>query len=386
MENKNKIIITIITLLIFLSIISGVIGSIVFNKYLNNTKVTETQTKETKVIEKITNITDLQSEITKIVKDVAPGVVSIVIKKDLFIYRNSPFGFYGNPIGSVNQKVGGGTGFFITKKGKIITNKHVISDNQATYTVITNDNIEYDAKVIATDPNNDLAILEIMDDKKEFKTLDFVNKIDEINVGQFAIAMGNALSEFQNSVSLGVISGKNRNINDGNNMISGLIQTDAAINPGNSGGPLINLDGKVMGINTAIIQGSVGIGFSIGLTKNKIDYMLKSIDKYGVIKKPYIGINYIPINEEVQNKFNLKTNYGLYVVKQEGSVVNGSPAEIEGIKPGDIITKIDKVNIGANYDLNQFIQGKIPGEIIRLTIIREGEPNEINIDMMLGEA
>lgn len=386
MENKNKIIITIITLLIFLSIISGVIWSIVFNKYLNNTKVTETQTKETKVIEKITNITDLQSEITKIVKDVAPWVVSIVIKKDLFIYRNSPFGFYWNPIWSVNQKVWWWTWFFITKKGKIITNKHVISDNQATYTVITNDNIEYDAKVIATDPNNDLAILEIMDDKKEFKTLDFVNKIDEINVWQFAIAMWNALSEFQNSVSLGVISWKNRNINDGNNMISWLIQTDAAINPGNSGWPLINLDWKVMWINTAIIQWSVWIWFSIWLTKNKIDYMLKSIDKYWVIKKPYIWINYIPINEEVQNKFNLKTNYWLYVVKQEWSVVNGSPAEIEWIKPGDIITKIDKVNIWANYDLNQFIQWKIPWEIIRLTIIREWEPNEINIDMMLWEA
>ncbi len=386
MDNKNKIIITITTLMIFLSIISGVIWSIIFNKYLNNHKITEVATKETKVVEKITNITDLQSEITKIVKDVSPWVVSIVIKKDLLVYRNSPFWFFSNPIWSVNQKVWWGTWFFITKDWKIITNKHVISDSQATYTVITNDNIEYDAKVIATDPNNDLAILEIIDDKKEFKTLDFVNKIDEINVWQFAIAMWNALSEFQNSVSLWVISWKNRNINDWNNMISWLIQTDAAINPGNSWWPLINLDWKVMWINTAIIQWSEWLWFSIWLTKNKIDYMLKSISKYWVIKKPYIWINYIAINEEVQKQNNLKTNTWLYVVKQEWSVVNWSPADAEWIKPGDIITKIDWVNIWANYDLNQFIQWKIPGDIIRLTIIRDWEAAEINIDMMLWEA
>ncbi|MDD2871186.1 MAG: trypsin-like peptidase domain-containing protein [Candidatus Gracilibacteria bacterium] len=382
---KNKTIFTFILLFVFISLTSGMIGAFLVNQYTKGNFINNTN-NQTKIIEQKTiNITDLQSEITKIVKDTSPGVVSIIIKKDLLIYRNSPFGFYGNPIGSVEQKVGGGTGFFITKNGMIITNKHVISDSQATYTVITNDNNEYDAKVIALDPNNDLAFLKIIDEKKEFTTLDFVNSIDEINVGQFAIAMGNALSEFQNSVSLGVISGKNRNINDGRNKISGLIQTDAAINPGNSGGPLINLDGKVMGINTAIIEGSEGLGFSISLTKNKIDYMLDSVEKYGVIKKPFIGINYIPISESIKNQYKLNTDNGLYIINQETSVVNGSPAEIAGIKPGDIITKIDGKNIGIDFDLNQFIQNKIPGEKINMSLIRDGKDKEINITVTLGE-
>lgn len=382
---KNKTILTFILLFVFISLTSWMIWAFLVNQYTKWNFINNTN-NQTKIIEQKTiNITDLQSEITKIVKDTSPGVVSIIIKKDLLIYRNSPFWFYWNPIWSVEQKVWWWTWFFITKNWMIITNKHVISDSQATYTVITNDNNEYDAKVIALDPNNDLAFLKIIDEKKEFTTLDFVNSIDEINVWQFAIAMWNALSEFQNSVSLWVISWKNRNINDGRNKISGLIQTDAAINPGNSWWPLINLDWKVMWINTAIIEWSEWLWFSISLTKNKIDYMLDSVEKYWVIKKPFIWINYIPISESIKNQYKLNTDNWLYIINQETSVVNWSPAEIAWIKPWDIITKIDWKNIWIDFDLNQFIQNKIPGEKINMSLIRDWKDKEINITVTLWE-
>ena len=384
---KNHKIIFFVSLIILLSITSWITWSIVYLKYSDINYWTNNQEKSEnkKVEQKVTNITDLQSEITKIVKNVSPGVVSIVIKKDLLVYRNSPFGFYWNPIGSVEQKVWWWTWFFITKDGKIITNKHVISDNDATYTVITNDNKEYDAKVIATDPNNDLAILKIIDNEKVFTTLDFINTIDEINVWQFAIAMWNALSEFQNSVSLWVISWKNRNINDGVNNIWWLIQTDAAVNPGNSWWPLINLDWKVMWINTAIIQWSEWLWFSINLTKNKIDYMLNSIEKYWIIKKPFIWINYLPISESIQQEYKLKSSFGLYIINQKWSVLEWSPADKAWIKAWDIITKIDWTNVWITNDLNQFIQNKLPWDIIKLSILRWWNDKEIDITVELWE-
>lgn len=157
---------------------------------------------------------NLQDVITQEVQDIAPSVVSIIIKKDLVIYRSDPWGFFQERVGTVNRQVGGGTGFFIRRDGVIITNKHVISDQDALYTVITNTGEEYDASVIATDPINDLALMQINTDK-EHQVLEFVENLDKVQIGQFAIAIGNALAEFQNSVSLGIVSGKERTIEAG---------------------------------------------------------------------------------------------------------------------------------------------------------------------------
>ena len=171
----------------------------------------------------------------------------------------------------------------------------MIYDTQALYTIITNEGKEYDAEVVATDPINDLAVIKVIgEDTATFPPLTFIDSSEDIKLGSFAIAIGNALAEFQNSISLGIISGKGRSIEASGEKLTGLIQTDAAINPGNSGGPLINLDGKVIGINTAIAYDSTGIGFAIGLTQEKIDYILRSIENSGTIKRPFIGINYIP--------------------------------------------------------------------------------------------
>ena len=166
-----------------------------------------------------------------------------MISKDLVVYRSDPWGFFQQPTGTVRRQVWGGSGFFVKKDGTILTNKHVVSDPNAEYTVILSDGIEYPAKVLGLDPVNDLAVIKIesTEAQKEFTPLPIIADTQEVQIGQFVIAVGNALAEFQNSVALGIVSGKDRSIEAEGTQLTGLLQTDAAINPGNSGGPLLNL-------------------------------------------------------------------------------------------------------------------------------------------------
>lgn len=203
----------------------------------------------------------------------SPSVVSIIVSKDVQVYRTDPFGFFYEPSGTVRKQVGGGTGFFVTKDGLILTNKHVVSDQNASYTVITSGGQEYIGKVLSYDPTTDLALLQAYtkDNKKltDMTAVSFIEDTASIEVGDFVIAIGNALAEFKNTVTFGVVSALGRTIEAGDNgtqsteLLTGLIQTDAAINPGNSGGPLVNLDGKVIGINTAIAANASGLGFAL---------------------------------------------------------------------------------------------------------------------------
>ncbi|MCL5009243.1 MAG: trypsin-like peptidase domain-containing protein [Patescibacteria group bacterium] len=219
-------------------------------------------------------------QLTEAVAKAAPAVVSIVISKDvpqLEVTYQNPFGndpFYQDfgiqvPVyrqkGTVRQKVGAGTGFLITSDGYILTNRHVVADTQASYTVLLSDGRQLDAQVVYRDANQDAAVVKI-----NAKNLPTVNLGDSsgLQLGQAVIAIGNALGEYNNSVSTGIVSGLNRKIEattaDGSlEAINGVIQTDAAINPGNSGGPLLTLDGKVIGVNVATVTGSSNISFSI---------------------------------------------------------------------------------------------------------------------------
>ncbi len=260
------------------------------------TKITGENVKTALSLKEIQNRQDVKSKsqdelLTDAVGRVAPAVVSVVITKDVpqleVVYQN-PFGddpFFRDfniqvPVyrqkGTVNKKVGGGSGFIVTKDGYILTNKHVVSDTTATYTVLLSDGTQKPAKVIYKDDKNDVAIVKI--EGASFKTVSLGNS-DNIKLGETVIAIGNALGEYSNSVSVGIISGLNRTLqaqDSAGNMetLSGVFQTDAAINPGNSGGPLINMKGEVIGINVATVVGSSNISFSIPL--NKIKSILKS--------------------------------------------------------------------------------------------------------------
>lgn len=375
--------------IILCSLGSWIAWAYLFNTYINppleptTPVIAPQQVKNTPPPAPADMATSLESTITRKVQEIAPSVVSIIIKKDLVIYKSDPFGFFRQPAGTVERKVGGGTGFFIRADGKIITNKHVVSDKNAVYTVITHTGEEYDATVIAVDPLNDLAIIKI-DDTKIFPTLEVVENMKSVSVWQFAIAIWNALAEFQNSVSLGIVSWKERSIESQNETLSGLIQTDTAINPWNSGGPLINLEGKVMWINTAIVNNSEGIGFAIALTTGRIDYILESIKKSGTIKRPFIGINYVANSPTIMQEFWLWVDYWAYIIDEAWSVISGSSAEIAGIEPGDIILEVDGKEITPKNNLGIIVQNKIPGETLTLKILKKSGQEEV-VELILWE-
>lgn len=331
-----------------------------------------------------TMMQSLESEIIATVQNVSESIVSIVIKKDLIIYKSDPYGFFQQPIWSISRQVGGWSWFFIKNDGTILTNKHVVADPSAAYTVILSDGSELDAKVLALDPINDLAVIKINDTERKFKSLEIAKETSDIQIGQFTIAVGNALAEFQNSVSLGIVSGKNRMIEAGWDRLTGLIQTDAAINPGNSGWPLMSLDGHVIGINTAIASNSNGIGFAFALSQARIDYILKSITTSGRIKRPFIGINYIPNSPDVAQELWLPIDYGVYIINQAGSIVIWSSADIAGLEPGDIILSVNNEKINGDI-LSATIQNSLPGEILSLTVLKNSW-EQVDLNLQLWES
>lgn len=379
-----------VVLIVLSSLISWVIWSYIFLYYVSpelNNVITNTITKEVIKNWKNITITDLQSEITKLVSEVGPSVVNIIIKKDIDLYRRDPWGFFSEKVWSVEKQIWWWSWFFISRDGIIITNKHVVADSQAKYTIITNDSKEYDASVIALDPLTDLAILKIDNAWKDFSVLKIIEDEKYINIGQFAIAIWNALWEFQNSVSFWVISWKNRSIIASWDSIwaeklTGLLQTDTAINPWNSWWPLLNLNWEIVGINTAIAWNWQWVGFSIPLSKKKINYILESIKKYWSIKRPFIWINYIPINDSVKQELWLKVNYWAYIPKENNSITSWSIAEKTWLKAWDIILEIDQIKINIENPISSLIQNKIPWDKIELKVLKESwEEKIINLEL-----
>ncbi len=379
---KNSLL---IALIMICSLISGLMWSVFFtsltlssweNRELKNSKKYNSQVPTV-------SLKQLESEITQIVEKISPSVVSIVISKDLPIFRSDPWGFFQEPAGSVSRKIWGWSGFFISEDGKILTNKHVVSDKNADYTVVLKDGSEYSTEILALDPINDLAVIQIVDAQKKFTPLIINQDISELQIGQFGIAIWNALAEFQNSVSLWIISGKNRSITASGETLSGLLQTDAAINPGNSWGPLVSLNGEVVWINTAIAAQGNSVGFAFALSAERIEYILQSIEKSWRIKKPFIGINYIDITPRTADQFDLSVDYWAYIFNEDGAVVGGSSAEKNGIEPWDIILEVGWVRVQWGL-LTSIIQNALPGDILNLKILKKSGKQK-NITLELGE-
>lgn len=300
---------------------------------------------------------------------VSPAVVSVTASQQVA-------DFFGRVS---DEEVGGGTGFIITSDGLIVTNKHVVAQ-QATYKVILNDGRIFDAKIQAIDPLNDFAVLKI--DAKDLPTVE-LGSSDALEIGQYVIAVGNALGEFNNSVTLGVVSAKDRNLTAENENLSDLIQTDAAINPGNSGGPLVNLEGQVVGINTAIASngsgGSIGVGFAIAI--DSLKSVVDSVRKTGEIVRPYLGVRYVPITKAVKQANSLSVDYGILVVRGSSvsdlAVVPDSPAAKAGILENDIILEVNGERIDENNPLTRRMQKYEVGQEISLKVIRAGQEQTI---------
>jgi serine protease Do len=390
-KSKKLLFIFLFIFLLMVSLLGGALADRLFGyKILDRwfpRKETTSEKEEVLIDHKILKE---ESIVIDVVEEVSPSVVTVGVKKtqqifDPFFDFFDPFNLFGLPQQREEQKEEEieqdiGSGFVISTDGLVATNKHVVSDSEAEYKVITKDNEEYQVEKIYRDPSIDLAILKI--NAGDLKPVKLGNS-DDLKVGQFVIAIGTALGEFRNTVTTGVISGLGRGVTAGDPFagyedLENVIQTDAAINPGNSGGPLLNSLGQVIGVNAAVTAGAENIGFAIPI--NIVKEALDNFNKTGKFERPYLGVRYKIISKDLALLNEVPE--GAYIVE----VIKDSPADKAGVKKGDIILKIDNKKVTAGRGgLAQLIQDKKIGDKVKLEIWREGEALEREAKLESGE-
>jgi serine protease Do len=377
--------------------------------------------------------TDSELAVMNAVKIADPAVVSITITKEEPVYTvvppdeqspdgssgssgssgsqnqfnpADPFGMFGNLFnftfpsmpqapqyeqnGTAPQEVGSGSGFLVSADGLIVTNDHVVNDKNATYTVYTNDGTAHKAKVIAQDTLDDIALVKIDPPATgAYPYLKF-GESNNLGLGQTVIAIGNALGQFQNTVSVGVVSGLSRSITAGDEAggqseeLDEVIQTDAAINPGNSGGPLLDLSGNVIGVNVAVAEDSQSVGFA--LPGDLVRSAVQSVEAHGTIIHPFLGVRYVEINDAVQKQDKLSVDYGVLIApgsdpSTEPAVVAGSPAAKAGLISGDIILRFDGVVLNQTNKLSELVLSKQVGDTVTLTILHKGVQKDVTVTL-----
>ena len=330
---------------------------------LTRTNKTEKTSQTTPVVNQSTVDKNAQnfaeSSISSVAEKVAPSVVSIVTSSV-------------NRYTLDTEQSGAGTGVILSSNGYILTNKHVVKDSTQ-LTVITSDGEMYDnVKVIFQDPFNDLAFLKVSN-PKNFKPIE-IGDSKTVKVGQSVIAIGNSLGQYQNTVTRGIISGTNRSITaQGSDQsvenITDMLQTDAAINPGNSGGPLVNAGGQLIGINTAVTRGANGLGFAIPISaaKGVIKQLGRNDDQ---IQRAMLGVRYIAVNPAIAKDKKLSEKQGALIT---GSVIPGSSADKAGLKEGDIIKKVNGLEVGKAGSLSTLLSEYTVGDEVELVVKRGNE-------------
>ncbi len=383
----------------FLGLLFGVVGGTVSSAlFLEYSDFDESKGEEAE-----TNLYFEAGSYNEVIKKVSPAVVSIVALKDLSAYYEQmyffgPFQFGPNQNNEAQgeegelSQVSSGTGFILTPDGLVITNKHVVEDEEAQYVVILEDGTELEAEILARDTLNDIALVQILGEDErlgELPTIEFGDS-SEIQVGDPVIAIGNALGEYSNTATAGIISATDREIiaaggNFGTETLVNLIQTDAAINPGNSGGPLFNLAGEVIGMNTAIDSTARGIGFAI--PSNDIAGVVSSYQEYGEIIRPFIGVRYVPVTERLKEYFSLTVDHGVYVMSDAETgpgVIEGSPADKAGIQEGDVILSFGGKKITESFSLQNGVAEYSVGDEVQVLIWRDGQ--ELTLTLKLEKS
>ncbi len=290
-------------------------------------------------------------------------------------------------LGTASVEEGAGSGIIISADGYVMTNKHVVPDGTTTVSVVLADGTTYsNVNVVGRDPLNDIAFLKI-GGVKNLPAVELGDS-DAAQVGQQVVAIGNALGQFRNSVTSGIISGKGRPIqaSDGgagsSEQLENLLQTDAAINPGNSGGPLVTLDGKVVGMNTAVSQDGQAIGFAIPI--NDAKSLIASILKQGKLARPYLGVRYVSLDPDTATQLHLTQTQGAYIAlgtTTNPAIIPGSPAAKAGLQVGDVISKVNSVTVDDTHSLASALSQFSPGDTVSLTIIRSGKTQTVKVTL-----
>lgn len=341
-------------------------------------------------------------QVVQTIKKVNPAVVSVLVTKDVPVYERyyesfDPWDLFGGfsvprirENGTEEREVGGGSGFLVSNDGMIVTNRHVVQDTDARYSVLLNDGTAYDVAVLARDPQLDIAVLKIDEPLEQSLSYLTFGDSESLRLGETVIAIGNALAEFRNSVSVGVVSGLARSIVASDSMgrseqLDQVIQTDAAINPGNSGGPLLNIHGDVIGVNVATSRGADNIGFA--LPAHVVEGVVRSVKEHGEIIRPFLGVRYAMITERMAELNELPVDYGALVVRgetiEELAVMPGSPADQAGITENTIILSIDGEPL-RDQDLAHILRSKEVGEDIELLLLQNDEERIVTVT--LGKA
>ena len=420
LEKLSKFQIVLLTLLVsfMTSLVTGIVTVTLVNqappamtqsiyKVIEKAIVLKEDNRPKEIVEQVKIITQ-EDLIVKLVKESSNAVVSVIATKDLPVierYFVDPFennDFFQQFIppellpqfqvpryrqkGTEEKQVSSGTGFFVSADGLLATNRHVVEDKEAEYSIIMNDGRKLPVKILARDPLQDIAIL-----KAEGSDFIYIplGDSDGLKVGQTVVAIGNTLGEFQNTVSVGVISGLMRTVMAsgalaGPEILQEVIQTDAAINPGNSGGPLIDLEGRVIGINTAMARDAQSVGFA--LLANIIKKDIADVKEFNKIRYPFLGVRYIIVNSKIKEEKKLSVDYGALLIKDEKgepAVMAGSPAAAAGLKEGDIILKFGGIKIDQENNLAKLLSKRKVGEKVSLKIMRDGK--EMDMEMELTE-
>lgn len=334
-------------------------------------------------------VTEQSDLISQIAEDVGPSVVSVNVTSTA-VSSDPFFGSRGF------EQQSAGTGFIISEDGYVVTNRHVIPEDARQVSLVLSDGTELKkVKVVgrtsASDPL-DIAFLKIQDKKGKDLVPAKLGDSSKMDVGDMVVAIGNALGQFQNTVTSGIISGYGRSVeaageSGGLESLQNLFQTDAAINQGNSGGPLVNANGEVIGINTAVAGGAENIGFSIPI--NDVQGLIDSVLKEGELLRPYLGVRYLMLTDDLAYQYNLDTTRGAYVVPTTGSgassVISGSPADKAGLQEKDVITKINDTELNEENSLISVLGKYSVGDTITLTVVRDGDQQTIEATLEAAE-
>ena len=337
------------------------------------------------IVQQKTVLSSQAAVVSSIAKEVGPSVVSVNVT------GTSGYSLFGS-----QTEESAGTGIILSAEGLVLTNRHVVPSGTSKVSITLSDGTVFDdVRVVGRTSDTDsldIAFLQIEDTKGKKLTPAKIGDSSKVKVGDSVVAIGNALGQFQNTVTSGIISGYGRSIQayDGSGTnaenLDDLFQTDAAINEGNSGGPLVDLNGEVIGINTALASDSQSIGFAIPI--NDVTGLIESVKSTGKLQRPYIGVVYVPITSDIAKEFSLSTDRGAYIPKEselgQAAIISGSPAEKAGIKEGDIITKVDDTTINETASITSVLGKHKVGDKVTLTIIRGSKT--ITLDVTLGAA